>query len=119
MRKFFSGFLFAWQGLVYAFKTQVNLRFHFLVALLVVLLGLFFRVNQTQWLVLILCITLVISAELMNTAIEKLTDLVTTEMHPLAKIAKDCGAAAVLICAIGSAVAGTIIFLPLFIEYFF
>lgn len=112
MRKFLTGFYFAWQGITYAFKTQINLRFHFLMSTLVVGAGLLFNVSKVEWIQLILCIGVVIAAELFNTAIEKLTDLVTTEMHPLAKIAKDCAAGAVLIVAICAGIIGLIVFLP-------
>lgn len=118
MRKFLTGFWFAYEGLRYAFKTQVNFRFHALVSLLVMGMGFLLDVNKTEWLFILLCIGFVVSAELFNTSLEKLTDLVTTQMHPLAKAAKDCAAAGVLIAAITSAVVGIFIFLPYIIDLF-
>lgn len=114
MGKFFRGFTFAWQGIAYAFKTQINFRFHVLAMTIVIGTGLLLQINTSDWIVLCLLIGLVLSAELFNTAIEKLTDLVTTEMHPLAKIAKDTAAGAVFVLAIASVIIGILIFLPYF-----
>jgi len=110
MKKFFKGFKFAFEGLFYAFKTQMNMRFHFAAAIVAILLALFFSISLIEWLFILLSIALVISAELFNTAIEALTDLATKEIHPLAKIAKDCAAAAVLIVSVFALVVGVIIF---------
>lgn len=107
-----KSFGFAWAGIRYAFATQVHFRFHCLAMVLAVGLGFFFGVSRLEWLAIILCIVLVLSAELFNTAIESVVDLVSPAYHQLAKVAKDTAAGAVLVLAIGSAIVGLLIFLP-------
>lgn len=70
----------------------------------------FFGITRTEWIVIILCIGVVIAAELFNTAIEKLVDLVSPERHPIAGQVKDIAAGAVLVCAVAAAIIGIIIF---------
>lgn len=110
MKKFLMGFRFAIEGIIYALKTQVNLRFHLLASLLVILAGLVFHIQQREWLWILLSVALVWTTELMNTAIEALTDLVTKEHHELAKVAKDCAAGAVLIVSFFAAGIGFFVF---------
>lgn len=112
MSKFIRGFGFAGKGLYYAFRTQVNFRFHCAAALIVVFLGWYFNLNQTEWLWILLSIALVLVLELINTAIEALVDLVSPDYHQKAGIAKDTAAAAVLISALLAALIGLIIFIP-------
>jgi len=78
----------------------------------VIIAGLYFGIERWEWAILTGCITLVIAAEALNTAIEFLTDLASPEYHPLAGKAKDTAAAAVLFCAIGAVVIGIIVFWP-------
>jgi diacylglycerol kinase len=75
-------------------------------------MGFYFNLEEHEWIAIILCLGLVWSSEAANTALEALVDLTSAEIHPLAKIAKDCSAAAVLLTAITSAVIGVIIFAP-------
>jgi diacylglycerol kinase len=110
MRKFLNSFGYAWNGLIVAVREQLNLKIHFIAALVVVAAGYYFRVTATEWYVLIITMALVISLELINTAIENLVDLVTIERKPLAGKIKDIAAAAVLVASIASAVAGILIF---------
>lgn len=102
----------AFSGIAQAWKTEGHLRFHFLAASLVIICGFLFDISLTEWLICICCISLVIAAELVNTAIESVVDLCSPEQHPLAGKAKDVAAGAVLVTAIGAAIIGTIIFLP-------
>lgn len=102
----------AFSGIRKAWKTEGHLRFHFLAAGIVILCGILFCISLTEWLICICCITLVIAAELINTAIESVVDLCSPEQHPLAGKAKDVAAGAVLVTAIGAAIIGVIIFLP-------
>ena len=81
--------------------------------------GFLFKVSVTEWALLALTIGMVLSLELVNTAIEAVVDLVTEEYHPLAKVAKDTSAAAVFVCAIAAVVVGLIIFLPKVIDLLF
>jgi diacylglycerol kinase len=109
---FFSAFRFAWQGIVYVVRTQRNARIHLAVAALVVAAALALRVPAAQTAVLVLCIALVIGAEMMNTVVETIVDLLSPGYHPLAKIAKDVAAGTVLVFAMGTAVAGVLVLLP-------
>jgi len=88
------------------------MRLHGLSALAVVALGYAFRVSKTEWCLLVGCIGLVITAEVFNTTIETLTNLVSPKHHPLAGKTKDLAAAAVLVAALTAALVGAIIFLP-------
>jgi diacylglycerol kinase (ATP) len=107
-----AAFRYAFTGIWVLISTQRNAQIHLAIGALVVLAGLVFGIAQYEWLALVVTITLVLAAEAINTAIEAVVDLASPEYHALAKIAKDVGAGAVLICAIGSVAVGVIIFLP-------
>jgi len=111
-RRFFRSFLFAAQGIGTALKREQNIRFHLAAAIIVVIAGWFTVLSYTEWLVVILLIAGMIALEMVNSAIERVVDLVTAELHPLAKQAKDMAAGAVLVFAAASAIIGIIIFLP-------
>ena len=110
-RKFFKSFRYAVQGILTATKEQ-NLRFHILSAVIVVLAGFLTGLSITEWVILTIVIALVIGAELFNSAIERVVDLASPEIHPLAKQAKDMAAGAVLVFAVASVIIGLLIFLP-------
>ena len=112
LKKFFNSFTYPIKGLRYAYRNEQNLAVDVGIALIVVIAGFIFKVSVTEWALLALTIGLVISCELINTAIEAVVDLVTEEYHPLAKVAKDTSAAAVFIFAIVAIVVGIIIFGP-------
>ncbi len=118
LKKFFYSFTYPVKGLKYAYRNEQNLTVDVGIALLVLILGFIFRLSAGEWAVLVITIGLVISMELVNTAIEATIDLITEEYHPLAKVAKDTSAAAVFIIAIAAAVVGVIIFLPKVIALF-
>ena len=88
------------------------MKIHCLAVILVTLAGTLFQITASEWCVCLLLFALVASLELVNTAIESVVDLVTEEKKPLAKLAKDTAAGAVLIAAIMAAVTGVIFFLP-------
>jgi len=111
-QKRIKSFGYAFNGIRLLFFSQANARIHLFVALAVVIAGLLCRISSTEWLAIIVCISLVIGMEAMNTAVEWLTDLISPEYHPLAGKVKDVAAAAVLITVIGAVVAGLIIFIP-------
>lgn len=111
VRKFFRSFTYAIQGIFTAAKEQ-NLRFHMVSAFGVVIAGIVTGLSLTEWLILTLIIALVIGAEMFNTAIERVVDLSSPEIHPLAKDAKDVAAGAVLVFASASVIIGLLIFLP-------
>lgn len=79
---------------------------------MVVGLGTFLGLGTAEWIAILLCITLVITLELVNTAVEACVDLVTRETHPLARTAKDVAAGAVLVGIVGSVLIGAVIFVP-------
>ena len=105
-------FRFALDGIRFALKTQKNLHIHLTIASLVTLLSIFLHCSSIEITILLLTIVIVISLELVNTAIEATIDLVSPHSQPLAKIAKDLGAAAVLIAALCSVIIGVIILGP-------
>ena len=109
---------YAISGLKYGFIYTKNLHIDLVVALLVIIFGFIFNVSLIEWVVLLLCISSVISLEFINTAIEEAVNLSTEDIHPLAKASKDVAAGAVLFSSIMSAIIGLIIFIPKFIELF-
>jgi diacylglycerol kinase len=117
MRARLAAFRYAFSGLWYVIKTQRNAWIHAVASALVILLAWLLQLPLRDWAVLLLAIGLVWTAEIVNTGLEALVDLATKEAHPLAKVGKDVGAAAVLIAAITSAVAGIIILGPPLITY--
>ena len=110
--KILRSFGYAWEGLKYAFATQTNFRIHLLLAIVAILLGIGLHITRMEWLFVAVCIAMVLLAELINTAIEKLADVVHRDRHPEIKLVKDISAGAVLVIAVISAVTGLIIFLP-------
>jgi diacylglycerol kinase (ATP) len=104
-------FKVAISGLVYTFKTQRHMRFHLYVVLAVMLMGLVFNLGLREMLVLLFTISLVLVAEMFNSAIEATVDLVQPTYHPLAKFAKDIAAGAVLITTIIALVVGSLMLL--------
>lgn len=108
----FLGFRFAFNGLSQFFRTERNGRIQAIIAILVIIAGFIFHLSKVEWLAVLLCIALVLGLEMVNSAIEKLCNLVTTNYHPEIKIIKDVSAAAVLIISIISVIIAAIIFLP-------
>lgn len=104
-------FGYALQGIVYFIRTQPNAWIHLTAMVAVICLGFYQKLNLIEWVLIVLTIGLVLSAEAFNTAVEKLTDLVSPEHHPLAGIVKDVAAGAVLITAIAATVIGILIFI--------
>ena len=96
---------------MHTFRTQRNMRFHFFTVALVLFSGLLFRLGKIEMLVLLFTATLVLMAEMFNTAVEVVVDMITQSYHPAAKFAKDVAAGAVLIAAINAIVVGFVLFL--------
>ena len=107
-------FKYAFEGIITTIKEERNMFIHFLIAIIVVITGVYVRLSLNEWLICLLLFALVFSLELINTAIENTVDLVTTKKNKKAKIAKDAAAGAVLIAAIFASIIGIIIFLPKF-----
>lgn len=110
--KVLRSFRYALDGLKYTFVTQRNMRIHFLIAISVLLLSLYLPLTKMEVFALFICITLVLFAELINTVMETIVDMVTEEYHPLAKIAKDVAAGAVLLTAGLAVIVGFSLFYP-------
>ena len=102
----------AFEGFLYALKTQRNAWIHAVISIFVLVLSFTLRLNLQEWIPILIVIALVWMAELLNTALEAMVDIICPETHPLAKIAKDVGAAFVLIAAALAVVIGGIIFIP-------
>lgn len=106
-----DSFRHAVAGVIHTFRTQRNMRFHFFTVALVLLSGLLFRLGRLEMLALLFAASLVIVAEMFNTAIEVVVDMITQSYHPAAKYAKDIAAGGVLIAAINAVVVGCVLFL--------
>jgi diacylglycerol kinase (ATP) len=108
-----ASFRYAAQGLIYGFRSQRNFRIHVFTGLVVFSLGLWLRLSLDQLAVLVLTVTAVLVLELINTATEAVVDLaIGRRFHPLARIAKDCAAAAVLVAALASLLIALLLLLP-------
>jgi len=112
MKKRIQSFGYAIRGIREVFGSEANMKIHIVITVLVIISGILFSISLTEWIFCLLCIGLVVGAEMINTAIENVVDLASPELHPLAGKAKDIAAGAVLICAVISVIVGLIIFLP-------
>lgn len=110
IRKLVDSFNYAIEGIIYAVRTQRNMRIHMTAALLVLTACFFYDLSKIELLVLTITITIVLSAELVNTAVESAIDATTNYYHPLAKIAKNTAAGAVLVTSVNAVIVGYIIF---------
>ena len=105
-------------GIEYAVNHERNVKIEMLFGILVSIAGFLFHISIFEWLVILLTIAMVITLEFINTAIERVVDLVTTDYKELAKSAKDVAAGAVLFMSLFSVIIGIVIFLPKVIEVF-
>lgn len=112
MKRLIRSFGFAFKGIKYAIDTQANFRIHLVAAAVAIGLGFALHIAASEWLWVILSITLVLVAELLNTAIETITDLVSPTYNIKAGHVKDVSAGAVVIAAVFAFITGLIIFLP-------
>lgn len=112
IKKFFRAFGYAFEGVIQAALTERNLKFHLFAAVIVTIAGLWTRLTMIEWYVIIILFGVMFALEIMNSAVERTVDLVTKEIHPLAKQAKDFAAGAVLVFAFISAIIGCLIFIP-------
>lgn len=117
-KSFLSSFGYASEGIKYAMTTQRNMKVHGVAALLVIIAAAVLQVSPMRWLFLLLAITLVITAEMFNTALEAVVDLVSLDIRPLAKAAKDTAAGAVLLTAAFAVVVGIVVFYRPLVELF-
>ena len=115
-RKHSIGLSHAINGIVKTVKSQPNFRIHLFFTLAVVFLGIFFNITKTEWIIILFTVMWVIISEMINTSIESMVDLITSQYHQEAKLAKDIAAGTVLVGAIGSIIVGLAIFLPYFVN---
>lgn len=113
----FRSFGYAWKGIRSALRSERNFQFHFFTTLFVCLLGFILQLSTAEWVAIILCIGLVLTAELLNTAIEKMVDLISPEWNEKAGHTKDIAAGAVLIASATALITGLIIFIPKFLAF--
>lgn len=113
-----ASFRYAWLGIRQLFPGQVNIRIHLVAAVAVLAMGFFFEITVGEWIAVILSVALVLAAEAFNTAIEKLTDLVSPGYDARAGQVKDLAAAAVLIVSVGALLVGLVVFIPYLLHFF-
>lgn len=109
-RSIIDSFNYAVSGIILSIKTEKNMLIHYIIAVLVLGLSLFFDFTRVEFLILLFAISLVLTLEMINTAIEKTVDMITKEYHPFARIAKDISAGAVLIAAVNALIVGYLLF---------
>lgn len=117
MKRFFNALLFALQGIKQFFTRDRNGQIQMVIGITAILIGFTVSLSSFQWLLVLFCIGLVISLEMINSAIERYCDLVTTDFHPGIKIIKDVAAGAVLVASITSLIIGLIIFIPALVQF--
>ena len=108
----YRSFGYAFQGIFTCVRKELNMKIHCVAAVVVVIAGVILKISAIEWCICMVLFGLVMALEHVNTAVEAVVDLVTEERHPLAKIAKDTAAGAVLIAAIMAAIVGLLIFVP-------
>jgi diacylglycerol kinase len=118
MKKFLiqqiNSFRFALRGIYLFFKNEIHAKIHLLAVILVTFISIIFKISALEWCLVLLCFALVLTAEIINSAIENAVDLASPELHPLAEKAKDLAAGAVLIASICSVIIAILIFIPKF-----
>src|SRR5581483_9791329 len=105
-----DSFNFAFEGIIHVLRTQRNLRIHFAIAFAVLVLALIVNVTKLELIALLISVTFVLIAEMLNSAIEAAIDIATTSFDPMAKLAKDIAAGAVLIASINALAVGYLVF---------
>ncbi len=118
IKRIIKSFKYSFNGLIDAYRTEQSVWIYIPVALLVILMGFLLKISNYEWMIVVLILGIILSLELVNTSLEAVVDLVTSEYKVLAKKAKDTVSAAVLIFAITSVVVGLIIFLPKILSLF-
>ena len=111
-----KSFAHATRGIVHSLKYEQNFKIHFLAALAVIGLGLYFSITVTEWLFLIVVITLVLALEMLNSIVEDILDATSPHFSKSARAVKDVMAGAVLVTAIGAVVVGVIVFYPYIVK---
>jgi undecaprenol kinase len=116
MKRWWWGVKYAFQGIRASYGAEPHLRFHFLAAMVVVTVAAYFQFSRMEWITLLITISFVLSMELLNTAVERAVDVASPDIHPLAKLAKDAAAGAVLVASIFAVIIGVLLFYPYIVE---
>jgi len=117
MKTFFNAVQYALLGIKQFFSRDRNGQIQMVIGITAIILGFTVSLSSLQWLLVLFCIGLVISLEMINSAIERYCDLVTTDFHPGIKVIKDVAAGAVLVASITSLIIGLIIFIPALVQF--
>lgn len=116
--RFFKSVKYSIDGLYYAYRYEQSLWLLGLVTILAIIMGFIFKISFSEWAIIFIALGAILALELINTAIEAAVDLTTTKIHPLAKIAKDCGSAASFVMSIVSIVISMFVFGPYLMKLF-
>lgn len=108
-------FKYSLAGLAYAYKNEQSMWIHAIGSLFTIVLGFIYHLSLSDWAIIFIALGVILASELINTAIEAAVDLCTLEIHPLAKIAKDCGSAATFVLTLVSIVICLFVFVPYFV----
>lgn len=111
-RKHARSYKYAFRGLSSIFANQLNFKIEFIIAIFVIVLSVMLDITRIEWVVIMFSIFLVLICEALNTAIEAISDALIKDFHEEIKYAKDVGAGAVLLAAVGSVIAGLVVFTP-------
>lgn len=117
MKIFFNSVMFALQGMKQFFSGDRNGKIQTVFGITAIALGFALSISSSQWMLVLFCIGLVISLEMVNSAIESFCDMITTDFHPRIKVIKDVAAGAVLVASITSLIIGLIIFIPAIVNF--
>ena len=117
-QRFLNSIKFSIDGLVNAYQNEQSLWLHAICTIGILILGFLLQISFNEWTVIVIALVIVLAVELLNTAIEATVDLVTKEIHPLAKVAKDCGSAAAFVSSIMVFIICCFIFIPKIIAIF-
>ena len=112
LKNIINSFKYAICGIITSLKSERNMKIHVTTMILVIIMGIILKISKFEWIICIILFSIVIGAELFNTSIEIVVDMITKEKNEMAKKAKDISAGGVLVIAIGSAIIGLIIFIP-------
>ena len=115
IRRTLRTFKYSLDGLMYAYKNEQSMWIHAIATIATIILGIVCSLSLTEWAIVFIALGVILASELINTAIEAAVDLVTLEIHPLAKIAKDCGSAATFVLTIVSVIICLMVFVPHFV----
>ena len=114
--RFIKSIKYSLDGLFYAYRYEQSLWIHGCAVIIAIILGIIFQIKLSEWAIIFIALGIILALELINTAIEAAVDLTTTKIHPLAKVAKDCGSAASFVMSIVSIVISLFVFGPYFLD---